>query len=538
MTPDKLAAWLKEDILLRRVRIPKGRKPRSPRVRKHTKYEEDQAFAEAQLLAEALQVPLAQVPKLLADDRDDYEPPTVLASIIDEEGEDEEGEEGEEGEFADENEGGSLYKRQTVEAYVAAVVELWRLQVTHGNNNTEHPRSEVVRGFLSQRGRQRAKYDRDNYVDRGIGGIQAGYSAAEWFRIQEILLRGVADTPQNLRTRVDLLFGHYYLLRGENCRKIELADLFLLSYPNTEGSTPCYCLVTFFLDGKMNKSAKKEFMGFIRYKDPIFCTQGALAQLLFWRWHIAGEVPPSFRRRQNWYRIKVLVGQDREKEISYPTQLQDTWRIFGAANITLPKKIHLPRSAGAQYAEIRGTSLAQISQAGRWNQSVLCQAYLTHLPRQFMKIAAEFTGATGDYFLPRASHEPPAYLSQQIWPWIEGWESRFEARAQKKRFADGGFDEDDLAGDGFIKLLKHLRTVLLQDLVILQPRFPSLLFFNYSLFRGQDWDEFALAVRADSAVGEPQNLLLQQALPEINSVLVSTRESVLHNSNRLANKLE
>jgi hypothetical protein len=30
-------------------------------------------------------------------------------------------------------------------------------------------------------------------------------------------------------------------------------------------------------------------------------------------------------------------------------------------------------------AEIHGTSLAQISQAGRWNQSVLCKAYLTHL---------------------------------------------------------------------------------------------------------------------------------------------------------------
>ncbi len=50
----------------------------------------------------------------------------------------------------------------------------------------------------------------------------------------------------------------------------------------------------------------------LRHKDPLLCTQGALAQLLFWLWHVAGEPAPSFRRRQDWYRIKVLVGQDRE----------------------------------------------------------------------------------------------------------------------------------------------------------------------------------------------------------------------------------
>ena len=50
--------------------------------------------------------------------------------------------------------------------------------------------------------------------------------------------------PQNLQTRVDLLFGHYYLLRGENRHKIELTDLSLLDYPLSEGLTACGCLVS------------------------------------------------------------------------------------------------------------------------------------------------------------------------------------------------------------------------------------------------------------------------------------------------------
>ncbi|KAF6524742.1 hypothetical protein HZS61_010537 [Fusarium oxysporum f. sp. conglutinans] len=483
VTPDKLAAWLKEDILLRRV-APPQKKPRArgkgkgkgKAVQLRRQLEQEQleaaALAEAESLAEALEVPLAEAAELLADDREGYVPPTALAPAA-----------------ADLAEG-SLLTRGTIDAYIAAVIELWRLQVAHGNANTENPRRR----------------------HRGTDGIQAGYSPDEWLRVQDLLLSGAAYMSQNLRTRVDLLFGHYYLLRGENRRKMELADLSLLDYPSSEGPTPCGCLVTLLRDGKLNKTAKKEFMGALRHKDPLFCTQGALAQLFFWRWHVAGEPSPSFRRRQDWYRIKVLVGRDREQELSYPTQLQETWRIFGAAGLMASKKTHLPRRVGAQDAETHGTSLAQISQAGRWNQSVLCQAYLTHLPRQFMRI---------------------------LWPWIEEWEPRFEARARRQCWAEGGLDDDDLAADGFLKLMRRLRIVLLQDLAVLQPRYPSLPFFAYAPFNGPEWDEFAVAVRSD-AVGatEPLSLLVQRALPELSGVLESTREAVLQNSQRLAIRLE
>ena len=407
MTPDKLAAWLNEDILLRRVRPPAGRRgprPRSAAAQLQQEQDDAAALIEVKSLAEDLELPLAQVAELLADDREDYVAPAGLALP------------GDAPAAAAPEAVGTLLTRGTVDAYIAAVIELWRVQVAHGSHNTENPRGAAVRGFLEQRGRQRGRLDRDSFQDRGKEGIQAGYSPEEWLRVQDLLLGGAALLPQNLRTRADLLFGHYYLLRGENRRKMELADLSLLDYPATEGPTPCSCLVSLLRDGKLNKTARKEFMGALRHRDPLLCTQGALAQLLFWRWHIAGEAPPSFRRRQDWYRIKVLVGQDREEEISYATQLQETWRIFGAAGLVSAKKTHLPRRVGAQDAETHGTSLAQISQAGRWNQSVLVKAYLTHLPRQFMRIVAGFSSTSGDYYLPRAAHEPPQHLQKQLWP--------------------------------------------------------------------------------------------------------------------------
>jgi hypothetical protein len=53
-------------------------------------------------------------------------------------------------------------------------------------------------------------------------------------------------------------------------------------------------------------------MGAMRHKDPYLCTMGALAQYLFWRWHISGELQPSFKRRKDWYNTKLLVGDDKD----------------------------------------------------------------------------------------------------------------------------------------------------------------------------------------------------------------------------------
>lgn len=124
-------------------------------------------------------MPLTDAVALLADDREGYVPPPALVEAA----------------APAEPIEGALFTKSTVDAYVAAVLELWRVQVAHGNGNVEHPRGIAVRGFLEQRGRQRGKLDREAYKDRGGDGIQAGYSPDEWLRIQDILLSGAAYTP-------------------------------------------------------------------------------------------------------------------------------------------------------------------------------------------------------------------------------------------------------------------------------------------------------------------------------------------------------
>ncbi|KAM4067513.1 centromere DNA-binding protein complex CBF3 subunit [Hirsutella rhossiliensis] len=467
VTPDKLAAWLKEDILLRRVVPPQKKKPRARgkvrgngngeavQVRQQREQEqlEAAAMAEAESLAEALEVPLAEAAELLADDREGYVPPTGLATAA-----------------VDLTEG-SLLTRGTIDAYIAAVIELWRLQVAHGNANTENPRGAAA-GYLPMNG----------------FGSRISFSLAPRIRSKT----SVRESTSSSATTTSY---------GENRRKMELADLSLLDYPPSEAR-------------------------------PLW------VPALLWRWHVAGEPPRPSGAVRTGIGSRSSSGGTASRS-SYPTQLQETWRIFGAAGLIASKKTHLPRRVGAQDAETHGTSLAQISQAGRWNQSVLCQAYLTHLPRQFMRIVAGFSASPGDYFLARAAHEPPYVLQKQLWPWIEEWEPRFEARARRQCWAEGGLDDDDLAADGFLKLMRRLRIVLLQDLAVLQLRYPSLPFFAYAPFSGPEWDEFAVAVRS-TAVGamEPVSLLVRRALPELSGVIECTREALLQNSQRLAIRLE
>lgn len=109
VTPDKLAAWLKEDILLRRVKVPKPKKKKQASAEQPAPIppaEERAALQEAEELATVLDIPVADAIQALANDRESYVPPTTYAA-------------------PDEPQEGQLLTKGTVDAYIAAVIELW-----------------------------------------------------------------------------------------------------------------------------------------------------------------------------------------------------------------------------------------------------------------------------------------------------------------------------------------------------------------------------------------------------------------------------
>ena len=164
----------------------------------------------------------------------------------------------------------------------------------------------------------------------------------------------------------------------------------------------------------------------------------------------------------------------------------------------------------------------------------MVEAYLPHLPKKFLRQVAGFTSDEGGYFLPRAQAAPPPELLEKIWPWVEEWEERFRQRSMRKTWDEGGLDEDDVAGQGFLAVLRHLRVVLLQDLAVLQPDYPDLPFFQHEVFSMPSWASYSEVVRA--AVLDPdysRSLLLEQVLPEVSHAVYSTRDSLHYQAQHL-----
>ena len=86
------------------------------------------------------------------------------------------------------------------------------------------------------------------------------YSDAEFLSLQRCLLaRSLGDDGVFFRTRLDVLWGHFFVLR----RRAELADLCHLPLPATEGPSDCDAVVLKTTRGKMNAYGKSHFMGAI-----------------------------------------------------------------------------------------------------------------------------------------------------------------------------------------------------------------------------------------------------------------------------------
>ena len=86
-------------------------------------------------------------------------------------------------------------------------------------------------------------------------------------------------------------------------------------------------------------------------------------------------------------------------------------------------------------------------------------AYLSYLPRAFMQSIAGFPKEGKGYFLPRAREAPEEALCSKIWPDADVWLRCMEAYHPDR--ADNKVVQLDLAGSGFLRLLRALRVIML-----------------------------------------------------------------------------
>jgi hypothetical protein len=115
---------------------------------------------------------------------------------------------------------------ETVESYVKAIIELYKSQVTLGNNRNGHPRGKTVKDLLDSLARNEGSRKRKSYVDRGIGTMDGGHSAEELVKVANYFMD--CDSGSDFRNRVEFLLGHATLTRGQSKRLMKLPGLFQL----------------------------------------------------------------------------------------------------------------------------------------------------------------------------------------------------------------------------------------------------------------------------------------------------------------------
>lgn len=271
---------------------------------------------------------------------------------------------------------GKIVGGSTVCGYVNAVVDLYNQQVALHINANEHPRSAHVKQLIKNVQAQATETKKKNYQDHGVGSLLDGYYSEAQFR-------QICDSffdVNDIRGRASFLISHFGLLRGENARDLELADMFSQRLDN-EGFQPCTALVLLIQHGKTNTFGKMQHVGYMRNKDVHLCPVGAVALYLFERFHIALEPFPVFSKSEDWYDIKFLRGQQNTKSISYDTHKASYVKVFDKLGLTFDKKTHINRQQGVRQLETAEVDASQTRRHGRWGMDTVEGVYSAPLAR-------------------------------------------------------------------------------------------------------------------------------------------------------------
>lgn len=197
----------------------------------------------------------------------------------------------------------------TIIQYKSAITKLYSEQKMQGRNNTEHPKLHpLLAPLLKKVKRDAPKAARKNLVDRGKHTLIDGYSNSKEFRAICDYFWSDEAGKSGIRDGSMFRLSHYGVLRGQNVRLAELADLFswLVPADDTPSITEPMALMMSMRQGKTNQFGKLEYCSMVRARDVHVCGIGGLAIHFFDKFQIRGESLPNVTDASDWYFNKVL----------------------------------------------------------------------------------------------------------------------------------------------------------------------------------------------------------------------------------------
>jgi hypothetical protein len=301
---------------------------------------------------------------------------------------------------------------------------------------------------------------KDHDHDRTEGRLDEGYDEEDLIKMNDVALRKKQFFV--MRDRVMLLLCHFFLLRSDNVRTMNLCDLTSRTLKTSDPTEfTLFCGLT--NEGKVNKAGRKEMNAVVRNKDPRICLVSAMAIYLAYRFDVWPDgVPPDFSSRESWYNVKLIISTmgivnrqgprqekvaqaevdeeelqeveaeavaqeeggswevkyDEEKPIHKNTHHDAFRKLYDSADVHARKMTH-GRVSGANDLSLKGATDKEIERIGHWNSNSMTKSYLGPIPIGAVRLHAGFRREQGTYNLPRANIEPPIELRRIIFPFVE-----------------------------------------------------------------------------------------------------------------------
>jgi hypothetical protein len=392
--------------------------------------------------------------------------------------------------------------------YLCSLLKLWRDQKDMGSNNVlkEDLRSDRVERLLEVVKHRKKNIDKENFEEKLESDFIPFLQVERIPLIEQELFNRHCNAPLfslgSLRDRFCFLLSTFGILRGESLFKADLSDLCDFIKAN-DGLHICHVLVLRIAMGKTN-GLKTLYGRVMRHSNVFHCPIGGLAFYLFARFHILGETI-DFSTNNSWFNVKLLIEsgtRDNTKAVSDQTYAKVMKKICEKLKISTKHFIHFGRGVGALKAELDELDSHYIKNLGNWNPDTQESVYSAKMPMKALRVMAGHSEKKDLFFLPRSGVTPPEDLQKKIFPFIE--------EALEKT------ESNRVTTMEFLRLLKRLRIIILQDSAVLINSGRTHFVFQNEIFKSDGFKVFSSELLAYvKSSKDPSTSSFENVLPGI-----------------------
>ena len=182
---------------------------------------------------------------------------------------------------------------------------------------------------------------------------------------------------------------------------------------------------------------------------------------------------------------------------------------------------HFGRAIAPAALELLEISKPEIDELGNWNVDVRNAVYSGKMPLRAMRCAAGYSGTQGTHWSPRQTFPVPLSLQQQIFPKLEESMSAVNAQCEEQ-------DVSMPTAKAFLRYLKNLRTVILQDAAILMDKGRKHPVFELPVFKCEAFLTFQSSLLSHlENIESPNDASISKAIPGVKEWLCKIDSSVM-----------